>query len=185
MWWNVDIWERQELCLFHGVSQPGLNQEKHMLNRTFFAIGTFAMLATTQVVPSQAASRQQCEDYAYRAAYRKGPRTGDVLTGTATGAVAGGALGAILGKGRGRNIGKGALIGGVAGTVLGATSGRAGSIDRRVYDRAYADCIDASPIYRRSNRVSDDEQYCMDKYRSYNPDTGTYLTYAGEYRQCP
>jgi uncharacterized protein YcfJ len=121
-------------------------------------------------------------------AYRNGGRTGDVLAGTAGGAIAGGAAGAIFGKGKGKNIGKGALIGGVAGTFLGAANQRDGYIDRRAYDRAYRDCRNEGTRvqYRPSrNRYSDDVQYCMDRYRSYNPDTGQYLTNSGRYRDCP
>ena len=72
-----------------------------MLNRTFIALGTFAMLITAQALPAQSASRQQCEDYASRTAYRSGANTGDVLAGTAGGAIVGGVAGALLGKGKG------------------------------------------------------------------------------------
>ena len=34
---------------------------------------------------------------------------------------------------------------------------------------------------RRSNAV----EYCMSRFRSYNPDTGTYFTSRGEERPCP
>jgi uncharacterized protein YcfJ len=164
------------------------NQEIAMFKSTIIAAGAFAMLATMQVAPSQAASRAYCEDYATQVAYRSGGRTGDVLAGTAGGAIAGGAAGAIFGKGKGKNIGKGALIGGVAGTFLGAANQRDGYIDRRAYDRAYRDCRNEGTRvqYRPSrNRYSDDVQYCMDRYRSYNPDTGQYLTNSGRYRDCP
>ena len=157
-----------------------------MLKSTFIAAGAFAMLITAQAVPSQAASRAYCEDYATQVAYRRDGNSGDVLAGTAGGAIAGGALGAILGKGKGKNIGKGALIGGVAGTVLGATNQREGYIDRRAYNRAYNDCRnEGTRVQYRSNRNRDDVQYCVDKYRSYNPQTGQYLTNSGRYRDCP
>ena len=157
-----------------------------MLKSTCIAAGAFAMLITAQAVPSQAASRAYCEDYATQVAYRRGGNSGDVLAGTAGGAIAGGALGAILGKGKGKNIGKGALIGGVAGTVLGATNQREGYIDRRAYNRAYNDCRnEGTRVQYRSNRNRDDVQYCVDKYRSYNPQTGQYLTNSGRYRDCP
>jgi uncharacterized protein YcfJ len=156
-----------------------------MLKHTFLAIGTLAMLATSQVLPSHAASRQECEDYAYRIAYRDGGNSGDVLAGTAGGAITGGALGAILGKGKGKNIGKGALIGGVAGTVLGAANQREGYVDKRAYNRAYNECRDEDRVVYRSNRNRDDIEYCSDKYQSYNPRTGLYLTNSGRYRPCP
>ncbi len=158
-----------------------------MLKSTFIAAGAFAMLLTAQVAPTQAASRAYCEDYATQVAYRSGGNSGDVLAGTAGGAIAGGALGAILGKGKGKNIGKGALIGGVAGTVLGAANQRDGYIDRRAYNRAYNDCRkEGTRVQYRSNRNrNSDVQYCIDRYRSYNVDTGQYLTNSGRYRDCP
>jgi uncharacterized protein YcfJ len=163
-----------------------------MLKQSFIAVGAFAMLVTAQIVPSQAASRAYCEDYATRVAYResRGGDAGDVLAGTAGGAIAGGALGAIIGKGKGKNIGKGALIGGVAGTILGAgaASQREGYIDRRAYKQAYRDCReeDVRVDYRPRRGVSrDDVEYCANRFRSYNPRTGTYVTYSGDVRYCP
>lgn len=157
-----------------------------MLKSTLIAAGACAMLISAQVGPSQAASRQYCEDYASRVAYRDGGNSGDVLAGTAGGAIAGGAVGAILGKGKGKNIAKGALFGGVAGTVLGAANQRDGYIDRRAYRRAYNECrSEGTRIQYRSNRNRDDVEYCSQKYRSYNPRTGQYLTNSGYYRDCP
>lgn len=157
-----------------------------MLKSTFIAAGAFAMLLTAQVAPSQAASRAYCEDYATQVAYRSGGNSGDVLAGTAGGAIAGGAAGAIFGKGKGKNIGKGALIGGVAGTILGATSQRDGYIDERAYNRAYRDCRnEGTRVQYRSNSNRGDVQYCIDRYRSYNPSTAQYLTNSGRYRDCP
>ena len=148
-----------------------------MFKSTIIAAGAFAMLVTAQVVPSQAASRAYCEDYATQVAYRRGGNTGDVLAGTAGGAIAGGAAGAIFGKGKGKNIGKGALIGGVAGTLLGAANQRDGYIDQRAYNRAYRDCRnEGTRVQYRSNSNRGDVQYCIDRYRSYNPSTGQYLT---------
>jgi uncharacterized protein YcfJ len=166
-----------------------------MLKQSFIAAGAFAMLMSVQSAPSYSASRAYCEDYATRVAYREGRRggdAGDVLAGTAGGAIAGGAIGALVGKGRGKSIGRGAIIGGVAGTVLGAgaASGRDrdGYIDRRAYNRAYRDCReeDVRVDYRpRRSGYSDEVQYCIDRFRSYNPRTGTYVTYGGEVRDCP
>jgi uncharacterized protein YcfJ len=166
-----------------------------MLKQSFIAAGAVAMLMSVQTVPSQAASRAYCEDYATRVAYREGRGggdAGDVLAGTAGGAIAGGAIGALVGKGRGKSIGKGAIIGGVAGTVLGAGAAssrdRDGYIDRRAYNRAYRDCReeDVRVDYRpRRGANRDDVQYCIDRFRSYNPRTGQYLTNSGQYRDCP
>jgi outer membrane lipoprotein SlyB len=108
--------------------------------------------------------------------------------------VIGGAAGAILGKGKGRNIGKGALLGGVAGTVLGATRERGEYVDQAAYEQAYADCIESSyndggdrRYERRQDRrrIRSEVEYCSARYRSYDPDTGTFLSYSGEYLPCP
>lgn len=156
-----------------------------MTARLMMAAGALAMLVTA--IPMQHAQAQsledRCEDYAYRAAYRE--RSGDkVVQGAVGGAVAGAALGAILGKGKGKNIGRGAVIGGVAGTALGATRSDRGYISRKAYRRAYRDCMaENRPI--RVRQYDDDIEYCLSRYRSYNPDTGYYRTYSGQLRACP
>jgi uncharacterized protein YcfJ len=161
--------------------------EVHMTSKIIIAAGILAVLFTAAPQQAQAESiRAQCEDYAYRAAYREDSRDQNIGQGAVGGAVAGGILGAILGKGKGKNIGKGAIIGGVAGTVLGATNQRDGYIDRRAYNRAYNDCRnEGTRVQYRSNRNRDDVQYCLERYRSYNPRTGQYLTNSGRYRDCP
>jgi len=65
-------------------------------------------------------------------------------------------------RGRGRGYYGGAAVGvGIAAGVVG------GAI---IADQA-----------RRSNA----EEYCMSRFRSYNPNTGTYITSRGEERPCP
>ena len=65
-------------------------------------------------------------------------------------------------RGRGRGYYGGAAVGvGIAAGVVG------GAI---IADQA-----------RRSNAV----EYCMSRFRSYNPNTGTYITSRGEERPCP
>jgi outer membrane lipoprotein SlyB len=171
-----------------------LTRGQAMLKVTMIFMGTAAMLMTAVSVPSQAASRQQCRDYAYEQAYRSGSNGKKVFRGALGGAVIGGAAGAILGKGRGRNIGKGALLGGVAGTVLGATRERGEYVDQAAYEQAYADCIESSyndggdrRYERRQDRrrIRSEVEYCSARYRSYDPSTGTYLSYSGEYLSCP
>ena len=154
-----------------------------MIAKTMIAAGILAMLVPALPMQAQAASRAQCEDYASRVAYREDNGGRDVARGAVGGAAAGAALGAILGNGRGRNIGKGAIIGGVAGTALGATRNRGGYVDRSDYNRAYRDCMRENTY--RVRRDNSDEQYCLARFRSYNPETGMYRTYSGEMRSCP
>ncbi len=152
-----------------------------MFSRFLIAIGAVSLLATSMPAPVQAASLQErCEDYAYRAAWRRGDRVGEGAVG---GAVVGGMLGAILGKGKGKNIVGGAIAGTVAGAALGATSRNDGYISRRAYRIAYRDCVDRSRV--RRVRYDDGVEYCLSRFRSYNPSTGLYRTYSGQYRSCP
>jgi uncharacterized protein YcfJ len=155
-----------------------------MFAKFMIATGALAMLAAT--APAEAASRaDRCEDYAYRQAWRSG-NPDAVGQGAVTGAIAGGVLGAILGKGRGRNIVGGAIVGTAAGAALGAGHSGDGYISRRAYRIAYRDCMNRGNVVTYRSQYRDDAvQYCMDKYQSYNPDTGLYLTYSGRYRHCP
>jgi uncharacterized protein YcfJ len=165
-----------------------------MFKITLIFMGTVAMVMTAVSVPSQAASRKQCKDYAYEQAYRSGSSGKKLVRGALGGAVIGGAAGAILGKGKGRNIGKGALLGGVAGTVFGASRERRGYVDQAAYEQAYADCIESSyndGVDRRyerrqeHRRIRSEVEYCSERYRSYDPSTGMFLSYSGEYLPCP
>jgi uncharacterized protein YcfJ len=154
-----------------------------MAMKFLLAAGALAMLMTTAPVQAQSLS-DRCEDYADRVAWRSGSRdrVGESAVG---GAVVGGVLGAILGKGKGKNIVGGAIAGTAAGAVLGAAGGnRGGYIDRRAYRRAYNDCIDRNRVVR-VRRYDDSVEYCMSRFRSYNPSTGLYRTYDGRLRPCP
>ena len=65
------------------------------------------------------------------------------------------------GRGRGRGYGGAAIGAGIAAGIIG------GAI---IADQA-----------RRNSAV----EYCMSRFRSYNPETGTYFTSRGEERPCP
>jgi uncharacterized protein YcfJ len=151
----------------------------------FMAAATLAMLFAAAPNAAQAQSlRDRCEDYAYRIAYREGSRDSRIGESAVGGAVVGGVLGAILGEGKGENIVGGAIAGTAAGTLLGAAGSRHAYLDRRAYRRAYSDCINRNRVVR-VRRYDDAVEYCLSRYRSYNPDTGYYRTYAGTYRRCP
>jgi uncharacterized protein YcfJ len=154
------------------------------------AAGAFAMLGSTMIsIPqAEAASRAQiCRDHAYNVAWRNG-RGGDPAAGAIGGAVAGGVIGGLVGHGKAKNIGAGALIGGVTGTAIGAANRRGGYLDQRAYDRAYWNCMNDGRRmgwYGKSRASRADVEYCSAKYRSYDPSTGMYLAYSGQYRPCP
>jgi hypothetical protein len=65
------------------------------------------------------------------------------------------------GRGRGRGYGGAAVGAGIAAGIIG------GAI---IADQA-----------RRNSAV----EYCMSRFRSYNPNTGTYISSRGEERPCP
>ncbi len=158
-----------------------------MTSKFIIAAGALAMLFTAGPISApqaQAASLSaRCEDYAYRVAWRRG--SGDAVgQGAIGGAVAGGVLGAILGRGRGKNIVGGAIAGTAAGAVLGAAGSRGGYVNRRAYRIAYNDCMDRNRVVR-VRRYDDSVEYCMSRFRSYNPSTGLYRTYDGRLRPCP
>jgi uncharacterized protein YcfJ len=176
------------------ILAPPNEEELHMKKNFLLAAGTAAMLMTATLPAAQAQTsrdRAYCEDVAYNAAWRRGTRS-NAGEGAVAGAVTGGVLGAILGKGKTKNIVGGAVAGTAAGAILGSGS-RSGYIDRRAYRVAYNNCIDdilderARPVrvYRDADIDDEDIEYCMSRFRSYNPRTGMYRTYSGQLRPCP
>ena len=92
---------------------------------------------------------------------------------------------------------RGLIDGVVIGTLDTVFTGGAGqdSRYRRIYNEAYAECMsrDAVVVTRTRNVVigarpvvgSDDWMaYCAAKYRSFDPDTGTYVTLEGQTVPC-
>jgi uncharacterized protein YcfJ len=128
-----------------------------------------------------------CRAYARDVANHKS-RGGDILAGTLGGAATGAIAGGIIDGGEG--AGKGAIIGGVGGTLLGAAL--TGNSHKKAYKKAFRACMaqyeddyDNERVeYRRPRRVSDRDEYCADKYRSYDPDTGMYRAASGRWRPC-
>jgi uncharacterized protein YcfJ len=164
-----------------------------MTRNFLIAASAVAMLFTAMPAAQAQTARDRayCKDVAYEAAYRRGSRN-NVGEGAVAGAVTGGVLGAILGDGKGKNIVGGAIAGTAAGAILGSGS-RGGYIDRRAYRRAYENCIDDRleqrvrpvTVYRDADVDDEDVEYCMARFRSYNPRTGLYRTYSGRYKTCP
>jgi hypothetical protein len=44
---------------------------------------------------------------------------------------------------------------------------------------------DDEPVYESAQRSTSDDGYCSQRFRSYDPDSGTYLGYDGERHPCP
>ncbi len=119
------------------------------------------------------------------------------------GAILGGAAGAIIGGavGGGRGAATGAIIGGATGAIIGSQgharpggyyAHEGGCYVRRgdgawiAVDPGY--CGAPPPVVyapRRVAPVSDAVAYCMQRYRSYDPASGTYMGYDGIRRPCP
>ena len=163
--------------------------ENEMFKKSLIIVGCVAAgLLTASTANAQSyGKRGYCDDYARRVSYRGGDGNADrVVGGALTGAILGGAFGAITGNGQGSNIGTGVAVGGVTGGLIGAGALH-GRFNRRSYDRAYWSCMNQSDFrgYGRPARYSRDVEYCISRFRSYNPNTGVYLSNSGRYVQCP
>lgn len=153
-------------------------------------------LASVGAMTSAANASRYCDrearDYAD---HRAGGGGEDALRGGLLGAIGGAILGGAIDGGRG--AGRGALIGGGVGVVGGAVHGSAAW--KRAYNRSYRKCVNAQRTRHRNNArpakvrrararpaAWSDEwyQYCAERYRSFNPDTGYYKTYSGRFRLC-
>ena len=157
-----------------------------MIMKSLIIIGglTSLMLAAPAADAQGYGRRAQCDDYARRVAFRQGD-PGAVVGGVVGGAVLGGIVGAVTGQGHASNVGTGAAIGGVTGGVLGA-AGSQGHIDRGAYDEAFYRCMNQGQrIYDRPMHRPRAIDYCISRYRSYDPTTGMYVTASGRYRHCP
>lgn len=79
----------------------------------------------------------------------------------------------------GRRGGRGAAVGaGIAAGVLGAVIGSAIMSQQPAYAAP-------APVYGAPVYGDGSVDYCMRRYRSYNPNTGTYVGYDGIERPCP
>ncbi len=149
-------------------------------------------LASVGAMTSAAQASRYCErearDYAD---HRAGGGGEDALRGGLIGAIGGAILGGAIDGGRG--AGRGALIGGGVGVLGGAVHGSAEW--KRAYKYSYRRCVKAQRTKHRRKKINrarvrpaawSDEwyQYCAQRYRSFNPDTGYYKTNSGRFRLC-
>ncbi|HET7848513.1 MAG TPA: BA14K family protein [Pseudolabrys sp.] len=82
---------------------------------------------------------------------------------------------------RGRNFARGLGFGVGTAAYYGGYYGD-GYYDDGPYAYDYGDYdVYGAPVYA----ASDDVQYCMQRFRSYDPQSGTYLGYDGERHPCP
>jgi len=80
-------------------------------------------------------------------------------------------------RGWGPGLAAGAIIG---GAIIASQPWRYGYYDDYAYSRGYA--YEYSPDYSYEER---DVSYCVRRFRSYDPSSGTYLGYDGRRHPCP
>jgi hypothetical protein len=121
-------------------------------------------------------------------------RAQDILGGALLGGAAGALIGGAVGGGRGAAIG--AVIGSGTGAVIAAEGQRRGAYwyhNNGCYvqrpDGSFVPVSPAycgGPAYAPARPVAGDPvAYCMQRYRSYDPRSGTYMGHDGFRRPCP
>lgn len=151
------------------------------------AVGLLLAVGSTGASAQSAYCDGVARDYASRNAHGGGEVIGGAIGGAVTGAIIGGIVG---GK---RGAGTGAAIGGGVGAVGGAAN--QSQRWESLYLHAYNDCLARSapapapvygaPVYGSPEPWTDAwYDYCHAKYRSFNPNTGMFLAYSGEYTLC-
>lgn len=125
-------------------------------------------------------------------------RAQDALGGALLGGAAGAIIGGAVGGGRGAAIG--AIIGGGTGAMIGAEAERRNGYyyyrNGCYAQRGDGSYVAVSPNYcggppaaygpPPSRPVAGDPvAYCMQRYRSYDPESGTYMSRDGYRRPCP
>jgi hypothetical protein len=148
----------------------------HKTISTAGAVALLLALGTTGASAQSAYCDSVARNYASQHAHG-----GEVIGGAIGGAVTGAILGGIIGGKKG------------AGTV-GAVGGAANQSQRwqSLYHYAFNDCMarqaggpGPAPVYGAPEPWTDAwYDYCYSKYRSFNPQTGMFLAYSGEYRLC-
>ena len=135
-----------------------------------------------------AAQQNYCDGIArdYANSYAGGAAVGGAAVGGAMGAVGGAILGGIINGGKG--AGTGALIGGAGGAIVGGTQG--GRRWQSLYDQAFADCMSRAtaprPVAGGAPPAWSQQwyQYCSQRYRTFNPNTGYYVAKGGKQTFC-
>jgi hypothetical protein len=153
--------------------------------KTLSAAGAVGLLLAVGATDASAQSAY-CDGVARDYASRNTHGGGDVVGGAIGGAVTGAIIGGIVGGKRG--AGTGAAIGG----GVGAMGGAANQSQRwqSLYHYAYNDCMARSargPVQTYGSPepwTPEWYDYCHSKYRSFNPETGMFLAYSGEYKLC-
>lgn len=153
----------------------------HKTIATAGAVALLLAVGTTGVSAQSAYCDSVARNYASQNAHG-----GEVLGGAIGGAVTGAIIGGIVGGRKG--AGTGAAIGGGVGAVGGAAN--QSQRWQSLYHYAYNDCMaqhagGPAPVYGAPEPWTPAwYDYCHSKYRSFDPRTGMFLAYSGEYRFC-
>ncbi len=161
---------------------------KHAITLKISAFATLALITTFATIEGAAAqSARYCDRQARDYASRNTNTGENAVRGGIGGAIGGAVIGGILGGGKG--IGRGAAIGAGVGALGGAAQGN--STWNRHYNYAYRRCMNSSkarvPVRRAAGPkpwTPEWYDYCYNKYRSFNANTGYYRTYSGKLRFC-
>jgi hypothetical protein len=138
-----------------------------------------AALAGAASSAAEARSSDYCDAYARDYANRH-TRAGENIVGSA---IAGAIGGAVLGEIFSDKPGRGAAIGAGVGTAAGAVNSSARWQDN--YHYAFRRCMSSNASARGPEPGSDEwYDYCEAKYRSFDPDTGMYMSNAGYWKPC-
>ena len=129
-----------------------------------------------------ARSASYCDASARNFADQNSNAGGNIVGGALAGAIGGAVLGGIIG-GKKKSVGTGALIGTGVGTTAGVVNTSAQW--RADYDYAFHRCMSSggsgSGLEPGSPAWYD---YCEAKYRSFDADTGMFLSSSGTWKPC-
>jgi hypothetical protein len=144
------------------------------MRKLLLAVACVGGLAASTVGAS--AQNAYCDSYARDYANKTTNTAGSVVGG----AVTGGVIGAIVGGGRGAAIGAG--VGAVGGAAVNSASWN------NAYQYAYNNCIrgNSAPVYYQPLQPWTPAWYqaCSSKYKSFNPNTGTWTDKYGQQHMC-
>ena len=128
-----------------------------------------------------ARSAAYCDDYARDFANQNSNAGESIVGGAVAGAIGGALLGGIIGGKK--KVGRGALIGTGVGTAAGAVNSSAQW--QEDYNYAFNRCMSSGSAGNGPASGSPAwYDYCEAKYRSFDADTGMYLSSSGNWKPC-
>ena len=149
--------------------------------RPTLALALAATLVCGSASGVMARSSAYCDDYARDFANQNSNAGENIVGGAVAGAIGGALLGGIIGGKK--KVGKGALIGTGVGTAAGAVNSSAQW--QGDYNYAFNRCMSSGSARNGPAPGSPAwYNYCEAKYRSFDPETGMYLSSSGNWKPC-